>query len=431
MCGIVAIVSRTTGRPTPVAADLLALLDRAVAAPTLVEAAPLVAEVDTLVHGVPGVLALAGRSELIAGITARLDQLDGRIAERERSLESEHLSPDEIESINAELLAARDAVWAVRKDRLLTAAAVADLAGRDAGESALAGYLAIQQALSAIDRMEVRGRDSAGIHVMVWNHGLDLADPVLAATLRQRAHDPLFQSGSVRVEGIDVLGFVYKAAAEIGELGDNVRALRKAVHGDALLRQALAQPGARVSVLGHTRWASVGIISEPNCHPVNSEQAELTGSELAGPYAVAVLNGDVDNHADIKVNHGLRIAGPITTDAKVIPSVMALHASKGADLAEAFRRTVAEFEGSVAIAAASAQAPDQVFLALRGSGQALYIGLGDDMFIVASEPYGVVEETTRYLRVDGETPSPSGSRGQVFVLDGGHGGQLAGVRRIA
>lgn len=437
MCGIVAIVSRPTTRPTPAAAELLAALDRAVAADGLLPAAALVADVDRLLHGVPGVLALAGRAELIAGITARLDQLDARIADREASLEDASLTADDIETVNAELIAARDAVWAVRKDRLGTAAAVDHLAGRDAGPAALAGYLAVQQALSAIDRMEVRGRDSAGIHVMVWGHGLDAADPAVVAALQQRGRDPLFQNGSVRFEA-GVLGFAYKAAAEIGELGDNVRALRAAVHADTLLRQALTNPQARVSVLGHTRWASVGIISEPNCHPVNSEQSEQSyavQSELAGgeqqPYAVAVLNGDVDNHADIKVNHGLRIAGPITTDAKVIPAVMALHASKGADLAESFRRTVAEFEGSVAIAAATAAAPDQVYLGLRGSGQALYVGLAEDLFIVASEPYGVVEETPTYLRVDGETLSPSGSRGQVYVLDGRHAGDLAGVRRMA
>ena len=78
MCGIVAIVSRPTTRPTPAAGDLLAALDRAVAAEGLLPAAALVAEVDRLLHGVPGVLALAGRAELIAGVTARLDQLDAR-----------------------------------------------------------------------------------------------------------------------------------------------------------------------------------------------------------------------------------------------------------------------------------------------------------------------------------------------------------------
>ena len=435
MCGIVAIVSRPSSRPTPSADEIVALLDRAVAAETLTDAAVIVAELDRKLLGVPGMLALAGRSELIASITARLDQLDGRIAERESDLEEGHtLSVDEIELVNAELLAARDAVWAVRKDRLRTARAVAEFTGRDAGPSAVAGYLSIQQALSAIDRMEVRGRDSAGIHILVWNHGLDLSDPSVAATVAQRGLDPLFQSGSVRVDD-GRLGFVYKAAAEIGELGDNVKALRAAVHADGLLRLALAQPNTRVSVLGHTRWASVGIISEPNCHPVNGEQAELSDKQQSGdqrlPYTVAVLNGDVDNHADIKVNHALRIAGPITTDAKVIPAVMAIHAAASTDLGEAFRRTVAEFEGSVAIAAASADAPDQSYLALRGSGQALYVGLGDDMFIVASEPYGVVEETMQFLRVDGETASPTGSRGQVFVLDGTKAGTLAGVRRIA
>ena len=431
MCGIVAIVSRPTRRATPAAAEVVEALDRAVAAPTLTAAAGILSEIDGLLHGVPGMLALVGRHELVAGMAARFDQLDGRIADRERELEAGNgLSPDDIEQINAELLLARDAVWALRKDRLNTARAVGDLAGRDAGEAAIAGYLAIQQAFSAIDRMEVRGRDSAGLHVLVWSHGLDLVDPSLAAVIAQRSADPLFQNGSVRVAG-DCLGFVYKAAAEIGELGDNVRALRAAAQADTLLRQALSHATAKVSVLGHTRWASVGIISEPNCHPVNSEQSELTGAQQAQlPYAIAVLNGDVDNHADIKVNHSLRIAGPITTDAKVIPAVMAQYAETHS-LGEAFRRTVAEFDGSVAIAAATAAAPDQVYIALRGSGQALYVGLGDDMYIVASEPYGLVEETMRYVRVDGETASPSGSRGQVFLIDGAQAGSLAGVRRVA
>ncbi len=430
MCGIVAIVSRPSQRPAPAADTLLGLLDQAVASPVLVDAAASVAEADRLLHGAPGVQALVGRSELIAGITARLDQIDARIADRDAELEAAvGLTPEAIEASNAELLALRDAVWAVRKDRVRTARAVSDFVGRDAGVGAVTGYLAVQQALSAIDRMEVRGRDSAGVHVFVWGHGLNPADPAVQSLLARRTQDPLFQSGSVRLAG-PCLSLVYKAAAEIGELGDNVKALRAAVHADDLLRLALSAPTARVSVLGHTRWASVGIISEPNCHPVNGEQSEQPGGDQPA-YTVAVLNGDVDNHADIKVTHNLRIAGPITTDAKVIPAVMALHAQRGADLAEAFRRTVAEFEGSVAIGAQAADDPDQVYLALRGSGQALYVGLGEDLFIVASEPYGVVEETTRYLRVDGETPSPTGSRGQVFVLDGAHAGELQGVRRVA
>ena len=89
---------------------------------------------------------------------------------------------------------------------------------------------------------------------------------------------------------------------------------------------------------------------------------------------------------------------------------------------EAFRRTVAGLEGSVAIGARRPPSPGTVHLALRGSGQALYVGLADDAYLVASEPYGLVEETATYLRMDGETPAnpenPTASRGQIVRLDG-------------
>ena len=74
-------------------------------------------------------------------------------------------------------------------------------------------------------------------------------------------------------------------------------------------------------------------------------------------------------------------------------------------------------------------------LALRGSGQALYVGLDEDLYVVASEPYGVVEDATRYLRLDGETPAdvtnPAASRGQVMELDAAAAGTVDGIRRFS
>ncbi len=434
MCGIIAIHSRPSSRPAPTAVEIIGGLDAAVSAASDIAAvADHTAAVDRLLRGVPGVAALVGRYELTAAITARLDQLDAVIGAEETNLEHANaLTADDVEQASAVLVRLRDSVWAIRHDRLRAARMVDELAGRSAGQAALAGYFAIQQALSALDRLEVRGRDSAGVHLYVWNHGLAADDPAVLALLAGRQENPLFLNGSVRVAG-PCLSFVYKAAVEIGELGDNTRNLRRSIMADDLLRLALSAPAARLSLLGHTRWASVGIISEANCHPLNSEELEATYD--TGPYVVGALNGDVDNHADLKVEYGLRIAGPITTDAKVIPAIVSRLAHEtGGDLTEAFRRTVASFEGSVAIAAASAEQPDELFLALRGSGQALYVGLAEDAFIVASEPYGVVEETSRYVRMDGEAPAAAdqpNSRGQVFALNAALAGELSGIRGVS
>ncbi len=432
MCGIVAILSRPATRPVPGVADVLDPLDRAIAAlPDGLAAAAAHAETsDRLLRGVPGVQALVGHPQLAAGISARLDQLEAAANEQERHLEAADVPGADLEAANAELIRLRDVVWALRNDRLRTAREVAGLAHRDAATAELAGFTAVQQTLSALDRLEVRGRDSAGLHIYVWDHGLDLADPAIARLIAERSGDPLFTSGSVRAAG-NVLSFVYKAAAEIGELGDNTRVMRTAMIADALLHLALKASTARLSVLSHTRWASVGIISEPNAHPLNNEE---TIDGLTGPYVVGALNGDVDNHADLKVAHGLSIPGPITTDAKVIPALVSRHAVASGDLVEGFRRSVASFEGSVAIGAASAAQPDTLMLALRGSGQALYVGLADDCYVVASEPYGVVEETARFVRIDGETPSSPANptnRGQIFVLDAARAGDLDGIRRLA
>ncbi len=443
MCGIVAVLRRPTDRTPPELAalrDLVAAaaddLARAVhgahgsAAPAdlLAGAAAHLGTVDAALRGAPGVQALvadpAGAERLAADVATLTEEL----AAFERGLDDDAAGlPRADEALNQAIALVKDRLWAIGRDRLPTASAVAALAGDLRTPEALAGFLSVQTALAAIDRLEVRGRDSAGLELVVRGHGL--ADPEASAAGRD---DPLRRSGSVRaVDG--ALCFVYKAAAEIGELGDNVAMLRSGITADALLHRALASRDATVVVLGHTRWASVGIISEANAHPL--DETELAVTSGRSPYAAAALNGDVDNYSELVGLHELRIAPEITTDAKVIPALLARGIAAGSDPADAFRDAVASFEGSVAVGAHTTAAPDRAFFALRGSGQGLFIGLADDAFVVASEPYGVVEETHTYLRLDGETANnpenPAGSRGQIVVLDAARAGTLDGITRFA
>ncbi|MFZ8892590.1 MAG: SIS domain-containing protein, partial [Ilumatobacteraceae bacterium] len=434
MCGIICVLSRKSRRATPTASEILALLDGALEAGAkndIDQLAQAVTTADRLLRGDAGQLCMADNHQLIAAMTSRIDQLDAIVIAYEQSIEkSAGLQSESSQHALQEIIRAKDAIWELRNDRIRTAKLVDALAGQGASESARSGYFSIQQAFSGLDRLEVRGRDSAGIHVLVSNHGLKATDKQVKALLANRSEDALFMSGSVRMTE-NAWSFVYKAAAEIGELGDNTRVMRNAVIADALLRLCISQPNSQVAVLAHTRWASVGIISEPNAHPVNSEELEGKHDDA---YLVAALNGDVDNHADLRVQYGLRVAGPITTDAKVIPALVSRKLATTKNLTDAFRETVAQFEGSVAIAVASATEPDKLMLALHGSGQGLCIGLAEDRFVVASEPYGLVEETLNYVRMDGEAladlDNPS-SRGQVVTLSGANAGELSGVQLVS
>jgi glucosamine--fructose-6-phosphate aminotransferase (isomerizing) len=437
MCGIIAVVRKPGIGPIPSAAQLSSTVTDAVdvfdpSSEQLDEALRALASamqgVDRSLRGVAGVAALVADPVVADAIGATLDAASAKLTAAEERIEREVVDGIVLERRNAALVVAKDACWAIAKDRLRTARQVALLAGTSAPLSTLAAATSIQEALSAIDRLEVRGRDSAGLQVLVTGHGLDFANPGVQAMLGERAVDPLYRTGSVRVlDG--AVAFVYKAAAEIGELGDNTAELRRAIADDELLRRAVASPDAQAVVLGHTRWASVGIISQPNAHPLNSDEPR----RLDAPYVAAVLNGDVDNFADLAARDELEILPEITTDTKVIPTLTSRALAAGHSLEEAFRTTVRDLEGSVAIGAHAMADPGRLLLALRGSGQALYVGVCDDAFVVASEPYGLVELTDRYLRMDGETPSnpddPAGSRGQIVELEAQRAGTIEGIRR--
>lgn len=457
MCGIIAVVRRRSERTPPPSGDLIEPIERALdlisADPggalegtdarqagrtderadlrgVLTATAGYLEAVDALMKGVPGVEALVDDPIVMSNVETLMAAVDDRLGVIEHGIENDaSLGVSERESLNAVLGRVKDAAWAIRRDRLRTAREVCEFVGSETGRSAIEAYTSIQQALSAIDRLEVRGRDSAGLHILIRGHELDLASPAVQATVAARTHDPLFASMAVR-ESEGCLGFVYKAAAEIGELGDNTRALRRAILDDDLLRRALRAENASALVIGHTRWASVGIISQPNAHPLDSGEPDRSDV----PYVTAVLNGDVDNFADLKASESLRIDPEITTDAKVIPTLASRRMAGGADPVEAFRETANMLEGSVAVAASAASLPDDLLLAVRGSGQALYLGTTEDAYIVASEPYGVVEVADRYLRIDGETrsdPANPATRGQLIHLAGADAGTVEGIERWA
>ena len=159
--------------------------------------------------------------------------------------------------------------------------AVRELVGdRARSWSAIEVGTSIQQALSALDRLEVRGRDSAGLTVLVRDHGLDLDDPAVArlvAAARRGPPVPLERRAHPR--GPPQL--------RLQGGGRDRRARRQHARPCAptswpttccAWRWPASAPSA--VVLGHTRWASIGIISQPNAHPVDSLELDGVGRAL-------------------------------------------------------------------------------------------------------------------------------------------------------
>ena len=451
MCGIVGILMRPHPGPAIDSRELLEGLaaagraadaavadgDRAEAqalAASLSAVAAELADCDQRLRARPAVRSLVRDETLRAAITDALRPCSAAVTRLKASLDTggARFGDAGLEAVNRAAAALADAEWAIRRDRLRTAAEVGALAPAGAGDAGLDVLIAVQQAFSSLDRLEIRGRDSAGLFLLLSGHGLDPDDPAIRAGLDGRAGDPLFSHRAV-IRGGGRIGLVYKCAEEIGELGDNVRFLRAAVAADPLLAAALESPEVEAAVLGHTRWASVGRISEANAHPLNGAEAGPDSDGRRPPGVIAAINGDIDNHADLAVLEKLGLDPGITTDAKVMPVLMSRRLAGGDTPFDAFRDTVAAFEGSLAVGALAWDDPSRLYLAIQGSGQGLYVGLADHAFVVASEPYGLVEETSTWLRLDGEAePDRAGAgSGQIAVLDAARAGELEGMERFS
>ncbi|RUA00930.1 MAG: glutamine--fructose-6-phosphate aminotransferase [Deltaproteobacteria bacterium] len=358
------------------------------------------------------------------------------------------LTPTGVAQVSKNIERLKDIHWTLTTELAKNILRVKDLLANapvPPGGTSIAIFRQINAVLNSIDRLEVRGRDSAGLSLLFHMTRSDfagfeksLAEKSLSRQLSDRIRADILVNGNIRIrhaqdpsgQAMTTLTLTYKVAAEIGSLGDNVRFLRHQIQTDRILQILISHPHCHHTVCAHTRWASVGAITEPNCHPVDN--VVMTPDDQQGIIHVC-LNGDIDNHLSLQQafeSNGYRIHPEITTDTKMIPLTIEKHLKAGHDIADAFRLAVNEFAGSHAISMHTDLAPGKIFLAQKGSGQAIFIGLARDHYMPVSEVYGFVEETDTYLKLDGEAvvDGKNGkTQGQIFILDQMSGGGLAGI----
>jgi glucosamine--fructose-6-phosphate aminotransferase (isomerizing) len=153
-----------------------------------------------------------------------------------------------------------------------------------------------------------------------------------------------------------------------------------------MLDEALEQtPTSGKIGIAHTRWATHGVPSERNAHPILS----LDG-------VAVVHNGIIENHDELRDE--LKRAGyqfTSETDTEVIAHRIHRHLQTVRDLFKAVRATVAELEGAYALAVVSEEDPERLILAREGCP--VVIGLGVEENFVASDVAALLPVTRRFI----------------------------------
>jgi glucosamine--fructose-6-phosphate aminotransferase (isomerizing) len=135
--------------------------------------------------------------------------------------------------------------------------------------------------------------------------------------------------------------------------------------------------------IGHTRWATHGRPSDLNAHP---------HTDCRGRLAV-VHNGIIENYAPLRAR--LRELGHVfrsETDTEVLAHLIELHYTS--DLEAAVRKTLAEVRGAYALGVISLDDPEHLIFARNGASP-LVLGMGDGEMFVASDTPAILPYTRK------------------------------------
>ncbi len=362
-----------------------------------------------------------------------------------------HLEIDEVDTLSRRIDDLRDIRWCLTNEINENIKKIKNLFNtkNQPDPFCIKIFKQINAVLNSIDRLEVRGRDSAGISLMFILDGAEyerfnqtIKTKNLFEQFKERSTEDILVNRDISMhkttdpsgQNLVTLALTYKIAAEIGSLGDNVNFLRKQIRQDNILQTLVTFSLQHHTVSAHTRWASVGAITEPNCHPVDNKTIKGV-AEKSGIMHVC-LNGDIDNYQELQKeleSQDVYIPEDITTDTKIIPLQIDKYIQMGHTVEEAFRLAVNDFKGSHAISLHTALAPGKLFLAQKGSGQAIFIGIAADHYIPSSEVYGFVEETSSFIKMDGEKEVEGlngKTQGQIFILDQESTGGIDGIKAM-
>lgn len=142
--------------------------------------------------------------------------------------------------------------------------------------------------------------------------------------------------------------------------------------------------------IGHTRWATHGEPNTENAHPHLSADGKIA----------LIHNGIIENYLVLKqelISRGYTFKSGTDTEV-LVHLVEDIFKKEDVTLPEAVRIALSGVVGTYALAILSADAPNQLILAKKGSP--LLIGVGDNEFFVGSDGAPIVEYTKKVVYLE-------------------------------
>ena len=142
--------------------------------------------------------------------------------------------------------------------------------------------------------------------------------------------------------------------------------------------------------IGHTRWATHGEPNTENAHPHLSADGKIA----------LIHNGIIENYLVLKqelISRGYTFKSGTDTEV-LVHLVEDIFKKEDVTLPEAVRIALSGVVGTYALAILSADAPDQLILAKKGSP--LLIGVGDNEFFIGSDGAPIVEYTKKVVYLE-------------------------------
>jgi len=248
-----------------------------------------------------------------------------------------------------------------------------------------------QVMLAGLARLEYRGYDSAGIAVM---------QPKAVDFMGAGSSD----DGSYGSCEPDI-----KRRRSASGNGYRIKVIKSAGKVSHLSAACSSDVAMGTVGIAHTRWATHGPPTDVNAHPHLS---------MDGMLAV-VHNGIVENFRALKAElerKGYKMRSDTDTEL-IVHLISDVRKQKWMPLEEAVRQALTQVHGAFGIAVLSADEPDLLVGARKGSP--LILGIGEDEYLLASDASAVVERTRRvaYLN-DGELVVITRTQGyEIKTLD--------------